>query len=218
MGSVPANADGPIVFLIDGWPAFRRSLRLFLEAAGYTVVGEAKTVGAAAESPALALADLVLLDPGRISIEAVLDIGALRSVGSRPAVVLLTAERLNPGVASEALLAGAYVQLTKLASPAELLGALAIALNGGFIVLPRSDPASVLPPLDPPEPTPLLTRREREILTLAAEGHSDSTIADILWVSGQAIKFHLANVYRKLDVRNRSAAVERAWEWGLIGE
>ena len=215
MGSTPAHGDGRTVFIVDGWPAFRRSLHLFLEAAGYTVVGDATTVAAAAESPLLAFADLVTLDPGRISIDVVADIATLRSVGSTPAVVLLTAERLPPQVASEALLAGAYVQLTKFVSPAELLAALAIALSGGLVVLPRSHAVSTVRPYHLPA---LLTKREHEILTLAAEGHSNSTIADILWTTRQTIAFHLAEVLRKLGVRSRPAAVERAREWGLIGE
>jgi len=91
-----------------------------------------------AEVPALAVADLVILDPGRLSIDIVADIATLPSVGSMPAIVLLTSERLPQDVASEALLAGANVQLTKFASPADLLGALAIALSGNLVVLPRS--------------------------------------------------------------------------------
>jgi DNA-binding NarL/FixJ family response regulator len=51
-----------------------------------------------------------------------------------------------------------------------------------------------------------LTRREIEILRLVAEGHSNSHLARILWVTEQTVKFHLSNVYRKLGVSNRTEA------------
>ena len=51
-----------------------------------------------------------------------------------------------------------------------------------------------------------LTRRELEILRLVAEGHSNSQLARMLWVTEQTVKFHLSNIYRKLDVANRTEA------------
>jgi DNA-binding NarL/FixJ family response regulator len=51
-----------------------------------------------------------------------------------------------------------------------------------------------------------LTRREFEILQLVAEGHSNSEVAKMLWVTEQTVKFHLSNVYRKLGVSNRTEA------------
>ena len=57
---------------------------------------------------------------------------------------------------------------------------------------------------------PLLTRRELEILRLVAEGRTNRDVAELLWVSDQTVKFHLANVYRKLSVNTRAEAVEWA--------
>ena len=57
---------------------------------------------------------------------------------------------------------------------------------------------------------PLLTRRELEILRLVAEGRTNRDVAELLWVSDQTVKFHLANVYRKLGVNTRAEAVEWA--------
>jgi NarL family two-component system response regulator LiaR len=51
-----------------------------------------------------------------------------------------------------------------------------------------------------------LTRREFEILQLVAEGHSNSALATMLWVTEQTVKFHLSNIYRKLNVSNRTEA------------
>jgi DNA-binding NarL/FixJ family response regulator len=61
-----------------------------------------------------------------------------------------------------------------------------------------------------------LTRRELEILQLVAEGHSNSQLARMLWVTEQTVKFHLSNVYRKLDVANRTEASRWAQLNGLL--
>ena len=54
-----------------------------------------------------------------------------------------------------------------------------------------------------------LTAREVEILKKVAEGQSNADIAKSLYVTEQTVKFHLSNVYRKLDVANRTQAARR---------
>ena len=61
-----------------------------------------------------------------------------------------------------------------------------------------------------------LTRRELEILRLVAEGHSNSQLARMLWVTDQTVKFHLSNIYRKLEVANRTEASRWAQLHGLL--
>jgi DNA-binding NarL/FixJ family response regulator len=61
-----------------------------------------------------------------------------------------------------------------------------------------------------------LTKREVEILQLVAEGHSNSQLARMLWVTEQTVKFHLSNIYRKLDVGNRTEASRWAQLNGLL--
>jgi DNA-binding NarL/FixJ family response regulator len=61
-----------------------------------------------------------------------------------------------------------------------------------------------------------LTSRERQILLLAAEGHSNAQLARMLWVTEQTVKFHLSNVYRKINVSNRTEAARWAQVQGLL--
>jgi DNA-binding NarL/FixJ family response regulator len=61
-----------------------------------------------------------------------------------------------------------------------------------------------------------LTPREIEILELVAEGHSNSKLARMLWVTEQTVKFHLSNIYRKLEVSNRTEASRWAQVNGLL--
>jgi DNA-binding NarL/FixJ family response regulator len=68
------------------------------------------------------------------------------------------------------------------------------------------------------ESQPPLSRRELEVLRLVAAGRSSADIASTLWITRQTVKFHLANIYRKLGVSNRTAAGRRAHIHGLLVE
>lgn len=61
-----------------------------------------------------------------------------------------------------------------------------------------------------------LTKREIEVLSLIAQGHSSKEAADNLYVSKRTVDFHLANIYDKLQVNNRVQAFRAATRLGLI--
>jgi DNA-binding NarL/FixJ family response regulator len=63
---------------------------------------------------------------------------------------------------------------------------------------------------------PVLSNREREVLSLVASGSSNAEIASQLYVSTETVKTHVAHVLRKLDVPNRGSAVEKATRLGLL--
>lgn len=56
-------------------------------------------------------------------------------------------------------------------------------------------------------PSSSLTRREREVLELVAEGMTNAQVAQRLWISSGTVRRHLENVYAKLEVHSRTAAV-----------
>ena len=61
-----------------------------------------------------------------------------------------------------------------------------------------------------------LTDREISILKALAKGLSNDEIAKEFWVARQTVKFHLTNIYRKLEVRNRAEAIRKAYSFGLV--
>jgi DNA-binding NarL/FixJ family response regulator len=67
----------------------------------------------------------------------------------------------------------------------------------------------------PPQAFPELTDREREILTLLAQGHNNADIAQRLVLSPKTVRNHLSNVFNKLQVADRAQAIIRAREAGL---
>lgn len=71
------------------------------------------------------------------------------------------------------------------------------------------------PELEPGELA--LTKREREVLTLLAEGRSNRELAAAMYVTLATVKTHLAHIYAKLEASNRNEAIGRAIALGLIG-
>ena len=62
-----------------------------------------------------------------------------------------------------------------------------------------------------------LTKRELEVLRLVAEGHTDREVAETLIISPRTVNRHLSNVFVKLDVPGRAAAVAYAIRQGFVG-
>jgi DNA-binding NarL/FixJ family response regulator len=116
-----------------------------------------------------------------------------------------------------ALDAGAIAYVVKSAHPDDLASAVRQAFQHS-VFFAGSRPAGNGRPPAPERDTHDLTRREREILQLVAEGHSNAKLAKMLWVTEQTVKFHLSNVYRKLGVSNRTEAARWAQLHGLLAE
>jgi DNA-binding NarL/FixJ family response regulator len=114
-----------------------------------------------------------------------------------------------------ALSAGASAYVVRTAHPGDLATAIRQAFEHSFyLASPQMSQTPVLQPV--PSETHRLTKREVEILRLAAEGHSNAQMARMLWVTEQTVKFHLSNVYRKINVGNRTEASRWAQVNGLL--
>lgn len=61
-----------------------------------------------------------------------------------------------------------------------------------------------------------LTRRETQVMQLIAEGRDNLSIADALQISDNSVEWHLKNIFRKLNVNNRTSAAMMAYKWGLV--
>lgn len=163
--------------------------------------------------------DLVLMDlglPGRPGVDG---IRHAQRISPATRVIVLTIHVEDEKV-FEAICAGAVGYLLKPSSPDELLAALRDVGRGASPVNPyiaRKILAlfSRLAPPPPPEDSGL-TRREREILQLLVDGLTSRKIAERLGIAYHTVSNHLRNVYAKLHVRSRSAAVARALREDLL--
>jgi DNA-binding NarL/FixJ family response regulator len=122
----------------------------------------------------------------------------------------------------QALRMGVRGYLLKSASPAELVDALKRLAAGETVITPRlATEAALLAARELdiggwPGAHLGLTRREAELLTLLGEGLSPRQAADKMDLSWQTVRTHTRNLYRKLDVNDRAAAVAVAWREGLV--
>jgi DNA-binding NarL/FixJ family response regulator len=203
--------------LLDQYPLWLEAVEPVLTKIGIGVIGKATTAERA----------LALIDQGRpdvLVVEPRLPSGSPNGPGlireARRRLPTLKVIVLGSSAAQDdidgAFAAGAVAYVFKTAHPDDIASAIRQAFGHSvFYANGRQRPGSQNGPASqngqvadptPDEPPSGLTRRELEILQLAAEGLSNSQLASRLWVTEQTIKFHLSNVYRKLGVSNRTEA------------
>jgi DNA-binding NarL/FixJ family response regulator len=115
-----------------------------------------------------------------------------------------------------ALAAGAVAYVLKTAHSDDLASAVRQAFEQSIYLAHSAGRSAVRGAPNSDAAVAELTNRERQILMLAAEGHSNAQLARMLWVTEQTVKFHLSNVYRKINVSNRTEAARWAQVHGLL--
>ena len=142
--------------------------------------------------------------------------GCSRSAGSadpKLAVIVLSSTD-DPTLIDAAFERGASAYVLKTSEPDVIATAIRQAFEPSLYFARPNEKRPVTATVELLEPK--LTRRELEILKLVSEGRSNRQVAELLWVTDQTVKFHLANVYRKLGVRSRFDAARWALEHGVL--
>lgn len=205
------------VMVVDDHPVVRDGVVLLLRGdPALAVVGAAETGRAALERAPALRPDLVLLDlrlPDMLAPEIVV---GLREVVPAARVVVFTAHGDHHGVQA-ALDAGAYGALLKDAAATDLVAALRRVLRGERVSDPRVVPGAAGRPGTAELPTRGgLTRREYEVLRLAAQGRTNPEIAESTGLARNTVKTYLQSALHKLGARNRVEAIGKASEAGLL--
>jgi DNA-binding NarL/FixJ family response regulator len=132
--------------------------------------------------------------------------------------VIVLSTHSEPRYVDVALAAGALAYVIKTAHREDLLTTIRQAFENSVFFARSGDLAapSRAAPAAADNGAGDLTKREVEILRLVAEGRSNSEVAKALWVTEQTVKFHLSNIYRKLNVANRTQASRWAQTRGLF--
>jgi len=176
------------------------------------IVGEARSGREALALVAETRPEIVLLDMRMPGMDGIACLEAITEQFPGTHVVVLSGVD-DTELAQEVLERGASAFVSKGIDPRDLAGVLRHVVDGTVVSTlsitggQRGDRAAKKAGL---------TDREREVLTALAEGRSNKQIAFQLHVSEQAVKYHLTNVYRKLETANRVEALRRASELGLV--
>ncbi|MCC5866118.1 MAG: response regulator transcription factor [Wenzhouxiangella sp.] len=210
------------VMLVDDQTLVRQGVRSLLELAdGIEVVGEAADGASAIETIPGIAPDVLLLDmrmPNGNGLDVLVRLGER---GELPPTIILTTFDDDELVLS-GIRAGARGYLLKDVALEDLVSAVRAVAEGKTVVRPavterllkglgqvQTDFSS----LDRPDP---LTERETEILRLMAGGYSNKEIAKALNVAEGTVKNHVSNVLSKMGVRDRTRAVLKAFESGIL--
>lgn len=207
------------LLLVDDHPMVLDGLRTLIDSLRLAdVVGEAANGEEAVELARQLQPDLVIMDlhmPGMNGVEATRQI-----LSSNPdtGVLVLTMLEDDDSVFA-AMRAGARGYLLKGASQEDIARAVTSVARGEAIFSPgvasRMMRFFSAPPSSQAEPFPQLSDREREVLDLIARGSPNPEISRRLYISEKTVRNHVSNIFTKLQVANRSAAIVRAREAGL---
>jgi DNA-binding NarL/FixJ family response regulator len=216
----PTAGDPIRIVIADDHPVYRDGLRaLIARVPDLVLVGEAAAGAEVVTLAASGAPDVILMDlrmPGMTGIEATRQILAARPESR---ILVLTMSEDDDSLFA-AMRAGARGYLPKDADSEDLVRAIRAVAVGevifgesiatrllAFFGAERGRPAS--------DPFPELTDREAEVLELIARGQPNGEIARRLGISDKTVRNHVANIFNKLRVADRSQAIVRAREAGL---
>jgi DNA-binding NarL/FixJ family response regulator len=210
------------VCLVEDQTIVREGLRALLALTGdIAVAGEAADGEEAVPVIEREKPDVVLLDLRMPRLDGVGVLKRLRERGTLPPALILTTFD-DDAMLFEAVRAGAKGWLLKDVSLERLTSAIRTLSAGGHCIEPviterivraLDGSGAAFQAADLPEP---LTDREKTILRFLAGGYTNREISELLKISDGTVKNHISNVLSKLGVRDRTRAVLRAIDLGLI--
>lgn len=217
------------VLLADDHDILRHGLKMLLSLQpDIEVVGEARTGREAVEQVMTLRPDVVVLDISMPDIDGLQACREIRQRAPSTQVLILTMHE-SEEYFFQALRAGAVGYLIKRAAPPDLHMAILSVAQGGAFLYPglakalvrvyTAAPAQLLPESEGQrmaEELRVLSPREREVLRLVAEGHTNQEIADQLVLSIKTVQAHRANVMEKLGLENVAQLVRFAIRYGLL--
>lgn len=207
-----ARVSGIRLLVVDDHPIFRAGLceQLAGGAENIVIVGEAEDGEKAYEAVAAHHPDVVLMDCHMPVLRGLEATEKIKKDFPETKIIAFSATAEIDRV-RKVLQAGANGYLLKTASTAELRRAIVTVLGGATVITPSIAMEPDAPDLAAPiENSFGLTKREIQILELAARGVTNKQIGEQLNLSNRTIEVHMHNIFMKLGVSSRTEAVTRA--------
>ena len=212
------NAGCIKLVVVDDHALFRRGLvGLLADMPEFEVVGEASNGREALEVIERARPDVVLLDVNMPVMDGIETVQALSRLHLPLHVLMLTISQDEEDLFG-AIKAGADGYLLKNTEPEELRRTILHIAKGERVLSPEvtGSVLRVFNRLSSQEPSPLLSDRELEVLSCLATGQTTQQISGQLFISENTVKTHIRHILEKLDASNRTEAVSKALQMGLI--
>ncbi|HYT83234.1 MAG TPA: response regulator transcription factor [Gemmatimonadales bacterium] len=204
------------VLLADDHDVVRQALKALLEQHGFDVVGDAADGRTAVELASALRPDVAVLDVAMPILNGVDAAQEIARASPSTRVILLTA-LTDAHFVSPALRAGVRGFVTKKQDIEDLDRAIQEVSKGGFYVSPGVSQAVIDAVKGaPPDGAPRLSRRERQVVQLVAEGKSTKQIAELLTISVKTAEFHRGRIMKKLNIHDTAGLVRYAIREGLI--
>lgn len=206
------------LLVVDDHALFRRGLvGLLRDMPEFEVVAEAGNGEQALAVLAQVQADILLLDLNMPVMDGLGVVEAVRRAGDQPRILMLTISQ-NDADLLAAIRAGADGYLLKNTEPEDLRRALLRVAQGQSVLSPEVTAPVLRALMQGGNETPpsVLSEREMEILDLLALGQTTQQIASGLFLSENTIKTHVRHILEKLGAANRTEAVSKAMQMGIL--
>lgn len=206
------------VVVVDDHVLFRRGLvGLLADMPEFEVVGEAGNGLEAMEVVQKTRPEIVLMDINMPRMDGILAVQGLREANIPVKILMLTISQENDDLLG-AIHAGADGYLLKNTDPEELRKSILRVTQGQGVLSPEvtSTVLKIVARHPGGETQNILSDRELEVLTCLADGQTTIQIANRLFISENTVKTHIRHILEKLEASNRTEAVSKAIQFGLI--
>lgn len=204
------------VVIVDEKRDVREGLKMILDGAeGFQCKNVYSDGESAIEGISVLHPDVVLMDIELPKMSGIDCIKVLKRTMPNIDIIIFTARTEDESI-FQSLRAGAKGYLTKNIFPSNVLTAIKEVKNGGSPMSSYISRRVVSSFTTNRNSSPDLSQREKDVLELLCQGMNYRSIAEDLFISPNTVRFHLKNIYKKLDVNSKYEAVIKASKHGMV--
>ena len=201
------------VAIVDDSSDLREGLQIALKehAEEFICIGAFSDAESAVKNVEALVPDVILMDINLPGISGIEGVKKIKRILPETDIIMLTVFAEDKTV-FDSLCAGACGYITKNTTPEQILDAIRDVSKGGSPMSPRI--ARMVVGSFRNFIVSSLTEREQEVLTLLSKGNSYKMVAELLFISHDTVRFHIKNIYKKLEVHSLPEAFAKVKKFG----